>query len=263
MRTTPYISAPKSVSRLHKFTVILAVFCVTVICPAIQSQTPAPTAIQPSNASRPSDQEIIQRIDAAVYQRFNAVTGYTVREQYALYRNGAPEPSAQETIQTVYNRSTGKEYTAVAQSGSAIMRSAVIDHVLAGEKEVNLPANREAALITSRNYDLQPEPGAVDKNGRQCIVVDLHPRHKSPHLFTGKAFVDATDFTVVRMEGAPSQSPSFFADETTVSRDYIKVNGYAMATHAEAHSHSLLFGNTLLTIDYSNYQMDLAPATKP
>ncbi len=217
----------------------------------------------PPQTDRPTDQQIIQRIDAAVYQRYNAVTGYTVREQYALYRNGAPEPSAQETIQTVYDRSTGKQYTAVAQSGSAFMRSAIIDHVLASEKEINIPANREAALITSHNYDLTPEPGTVEKNGRQCIIVDLHPHHKSPHLFIGKAFIDASDFTLVHIEGTPSQSPSFFAGETKVSRDYIKIDGFSMATHAEARSHSRLFGDTLLTIDYSGYKIDLAPATNP
>jgi hypothetical protein len=220
-------------------------------------------ASQASTPDRPSDQEIVQRIDAAVYQRFNAVKGYTVREQYSLYRNGAAEPSAQETIQTVYERSSGKQYTTVAQSGSSLMRSAVIDHVLASEKEINLPANREAALITSRNYDLRPEPGFVEKNGRQCVVVDLNPRRKSPHLFTGKAFVDASDFTVVHIEGAPSQSPSFMAGDTKVARDYVKIDGFSMATHAEAHSHSFLFGDTLLTIDYSGYQIDQTPANNP
>lgn len=244
-------------------TVICAISCVAANCQAFQSQTEPQTANQPLPPDRPSDQEIIHRIDAAVYQRFNAVTGYTVREQYSLFRNGDSSPAAQETIETQYNRSTGKQYTAIAQSGSSLMRSAVIDHVLASEKEINLPANREAALLTSRNYDLRPEPGTIEKNGRQCIVVDLNPRRKSPHLFTGKAFVDASDFTVVHIEGAPSQSPSFMAGETKVARDYIKIDGFSMATHAEARSHSFLFGDTLLTIDYSGYKVDLAPATNP
>jgi hypothetical protein len=263
MRTIPDKSLPTSGLKSPQFAILFAVFCVAAICPAAQSQAPIQTITQPSNPNRPSDQEIIQRIDAAVYQRFNAVTGYTVREQYSLFRNGESNPSAQETIQTVYNRSTGKQYTAVAQSGSSLMRSAVIDHILASEKEINLPANREAALITSHNYNLHPEPGVVEKNGRQCIVVDLHPRHKSPHLFTGKAFVDTSDFTVVHIEGVPSQSPSFFAGETKVSRDYIKIDGFSMATHAEARSHSFLFGDTLLTIDYSDYKIDQTPATNP
>jgi hypothetical protein len=263
MRTILNKSVSRFVPNLPQLAILIPLFCVAAICPALQSQALAQTTTQPSNPDRPTDQQIIQRIDAAVYQRYNAVTGYTVREQYSLFHDGAAEPSAQETIQTVYQRSSGKQYTAVAQSGSAILRSAVIDHVLASEKEINLPANREAALITSRNYDLTPEPGSLEKNGRQCIIVDLHPHHKSPHLFTGKAFIDASDFTLVHIEGAPSQSPSFFVGETKVSRDYIKIDGFSMATHAEARSHSRFFGDTLLTIDYSDYKVNLAAATNP
>ena len=223
---------------------------------AASLQAPSQT---PEVPIRPSDAEIIQRIDAAVYQRFNAVAGYTVREQYNLYRDSSTTPAAQETILTTYNRATGKEYTPIAQSGSALLRSAVLDHILAGEKEVNLPANRESALLTSRNYNLRPEPGTVEKNGRQCIAVDIRPRRKSPHLFNGKVWVDASDFTVLRLEGIPAQSPSVFAGQTQVVRDYAKIDGFSMATHAEARSHSFFFGDTLITIDYTNYQIDRDP----
>ena len=223
---------------------------------------PATFAQQPPSASK-SDADIVRGIDAAVYQRLNAIPHYTVHEQYSIFRNGASTAAAEETIQTTYDRATGKDYKALAQSGSSFLRSSVIDKVLAGEKELNLPANRENAFITSHNYDLHPEPGIVEKNGRQCILVDLHPRRKSTHLFIGKAWVDASDFTVVRLEGKPSQSPSFFAGDTTVARDYIKVEGYSMATHAEARSHSFLLGDTLLTIDYTGYQIEHSPTTAP
>jgi hypothetical protein len=226
---------------------------------AFASLTVAVFAQQPEPSTK-SAAEIIQGIDAAVSRRTNAISTYTVQEQYSLYRNGDPNPAAQETIHTVYTRAVGKEYTPIAQSGSAFLRSAIIDKLLAGEKDLNLAANRDGALITSKNYDLQPQPGTVELNGRQCILVTLKPLHKSPHLFTGKMWIDATDSTVVRLEGAPSQSPSIFAGQTTVARDYIKVDGFSMATHAEARSHTFLFGDTLLKIDYTNYKIETSPA---
>ena len=255
-----------SLKALHTIPALILIgvsLSIAIMTPALQSQAPTRSTVQTAVPDRLSDPEIIKRIDAAVYQRFNAVSGYTVQELYSLYHNGSSTPTATETVQTTYVRSTGKQYKTIAQTGSTLVRSAVLDRILAGEKEANLPANRESALLTSQNYDLRPEPGTVEKNGRQCIVVDLHPRRKSPHLFTGKAFVDASDFTVVRLEGAPSQSPSFLAGETKVSRDYIKIDGFSMATHAEARSHSFFFGDTLITIDYAGYKIDLAPATKP
>jgi hypothetical protein len=218
-------------------------------------------AQQPGPSGK-TEVEIIQGIDAAVYARFRAISGYSVQEQYSIYRNGETNPAAQETIHTVYTRAVGKQYTPIAQSGSSFLRSAVIDRLLAGEKDLNLAANREGALITSKNYDLQPQPGIVDLNGRQCIVVAIKPLRKSPHLFTGKIWIDASDYTVVRLEGAPSQSPSVFAGQATVARDYIKVEGFSMATHAQARSHTFLLGDTLLKIDYTNYQIQQDPSAK-
>jgi len=205
-----------------------------------------------------TSQQIIQRIDNAVYQRSKSITGYTVEEHYSIFRSGQTEPAAQETVKTVYTRAAGKDYTPTARSGSALLRSTVLDKVLASEKELNLPANREGSWITSANYEMGPQPGRVQVNGRSCILVTLKPKRKSQHLFGGKLWVDASDFTVVRLEGTPSQSPSWVAGQTSVTRDYAVVDGFSMATRAEARSHSFLFGDTLLTIEYVGYHIDRA-----
>jgi hypothetical protein len=221
----------------------------------------------PINGARPSylqsasgdKTEIVHHIDAAVALRAKSIAHYTVQEQYDLYRNTDTTPAAQETIQTTYDRATGKQYTVAAQSGSSFLRSAVIDKLLAGEKDLNLPANREASWLTSSNYQMQPQSGTVQINNRTCILVIIKPLRKSPHLFDGKLWVDSADFTIVRLEGTPSQSPSFFAGQSTVARDYAKFDGFAMATHAEGHSHSFLFGDTTLKIDYTNYKIETLP----
>ncbi len=206
-------------------------------------------------------QAIVRRIDAAVYARESDVAGYSVQEHYAIYRNGEANPSAEQTIRTVFRVGAGKDFTAISQSGSGLLRSAVIDKVLAGEKEMSQADTRDGVLVDSANYEITPEPVQAQMNGRQCVIVDLKPRRKSSHLFNGKAWVDAEDFMVVHLEGSPSQSVSFLAGETTVSRDYSRVEGFPMAFHAEAHSHSFLLGDTVLKIDYSGYQIQhAAPA---
>jgi hypothetical protein len=238
-----------------------ASLCLAVCCALASLCAPAQQPVPAHAESAKSDAEIIRGIDDAVSRRTNAISTYSVQEQYSVYRNGESAPSAQETIHTVYTRSIGKEYTPIAQSGSSFLRAAVIDKVLAGEKDLN-PANRDGALITSKNYEFQPQPGIVDLNGHPCILVVLRPRRKSPHLFTGKMWIDPSDSTIVRLEGAPSQSPSVFAGQATVARDYIKIDGFSMATHAEARSHTFLFGDTLLKIDYTSYQIQQDPAAK-
>ena len=210
-----------------------------------------------------SDAEIIQRIDAAVHARAANVASYTVQELYSIYRNGETTPSAQVTVKTNYTRAVGKEYTPISQTGSSVMRSVVVDKVLANEKEMAKAANRENIAITSANYEMHPEPGSVQQNvqfnGHACVIVDLKAKRKISYLFNGKGWFDATDFTLVHIEGSPAASPSFFAGQTGGVRDYAKVEGFSMAQHAEMRSHSFLFGDTLLTIDYTGYQIQLEP----
>ena len=206
-----------------------------------------------------TQEEVIRGIDAAVDHRSKNVVYYTVQEIYSIYRNGEANPSVQVTVKTVYDRSIGKDYTTVSQTGSALLRNAVIDRVLANEKEMAKASNRESVAITSANYEMTLLPGIVNRNGRPCVQVELKARRRIPYLFNGKAWFDAADFTLVHIEGTPAASPSFFAGATNGVRDYSKVDGFSMAQHAEMHSHSFLFGETLMKIDYSNYQIQTDP----
>jgi hypothetical protein len=43
-------------------------------------------------------------------------------------------------------------------------------------------------------------------------------------------------------------------------RQYANVSGFAMATQARAVSDSFLLGRTTVTVDYRNYQIEIAPA---
>ncbi len=216
----------------------------------------AASGTQPPTDPTPS--AIIAGIDAAVRARESAVTNYTVQDHYAIYRNGDTNPAAEMTVRTNYHQGSGKSFTTVSESGSFILRSAIINKILASEKEMSGPEVRNSVLVDSDNYEITPEPGTVQQDGHTCILVDLKARRKTPHLFNGKAWVDATDYTVVRLEGIAAQAPSFLAGDTQVSRNYRKVDGYPMAYHAEAHSHTFLFGNTNLQVDSTQYQIELA-----
>jgi hypothetical protein len=224
---------------------------IPVVALLVSAQTTVPSAA--------SSQEVIQGMDAAVKSREAIVSGYTVKDHYAIYRNGDPNPSAEMTVQTTYKRGSGKTFTTLSESGSGLLRSTVIHKIIESEKEMSLSPVRETVLLNSANYEITPEPNEVQLNGHACRIVDLKARQKNPHLFNGKAWLDATDYTIVRLEGSPSQAPSFFAGDSTVARDYSKIEGLAMATHAEAHSHSFLLGNTILKIDSTDYQIQRNP----
>jgi hypothetical protein len=202
----------------------------------------------------------IARIDAADLARHTSLAAYTVQEHYSVFRNTDPAPVAEMTVSTRYTLADGKQYASVSQSGSALFRRLLLDKVLASEHDMNLPANRSGYFLNSSNYQMQVNPTPVLRNGRLCYLVTLTARRKSQYLFNGRACFDATDGTLVHLEGSPTQAPSFLAGVITIDRDYTSMDGFSMAIHAEAHSHSLLVGDTVLKIDYSGYQLQPVPA---
>jgi hypothetical protein len=70
-------------------------------------------AISQVRQQRPvlDDRRIIQRIDAAVRAREDAIAGYTVNDRYAIYINQEPNPRAVKTVQVVYRQESGKTIT--------------------------------------------------------------------------------------------------------------------------------------------------------
>jgi len=215
-----------------------------------------------STAQQLDSASVIRQVDAAVKARIDHVEGYTVTEHYAVYR-GKDEvhPAAEMTVKTVYRKETGKSYTIVSQSGSEFIGKHVLNNLLDNEKEINLPGIREHSWITSANYEMKLKTGATEQmDGRNCVALAIAPRRKAPNMIEGTLWVDASDGTIVRLEGTTSQSPSIFTDPARVMRRYVKMSGFGMATQARAVSDSFLLGRTTVTIDYRDYQIQVIPA---
>ena len=218
--------------------------------------------IAAAQAEQPDESAVIRKVDAAVKARIDGIAGYTVTEHYAVFRNhDETHPVAEMTVKTEYRKETGKNYTILSQSGSEFIRNHVLKAVLDREKTINLPGIREASWITSANYEMKlKQSGVVQMDGRACYALAISPRRKGTNMIDGTLWVDARDGEIVRLEGSATQSPSIFTGPAQVMRLYASVNGFAMATQARAVSDSFLLGQTVVTIDYRDYQIQLSPA---
>jgi hypothetical protein len=212
-------------------------------------------------AQQPDEAAIARGVDAAVQARFDHILAYTAIEHYAIYRNSDEiHPVAEMTVKASYQRESGKTYTIVSQTGSSILRTMVLGTLLDNEKQINLPSIRQSAWITSSNYQMKLKPGGNQSiDGRECLVLELTPKRKEPHLIQGTLWVDAKDFSIVQLQGVASKSPSILTGPTKMERHYNKVSGYAQAAHARAVSNSGLLGQTIVKIDTSDYQMQMEP----
>jgi hypothetical protein len=199
---------------------------------------------------------IINRIDAAVHARERGLTGYTATEHYAMFRNHDDQhPAAEMMVKTTYQKDVGKKYDILSETGSPLLRK-VLETILDNERRMNEPANRATAVITSTNYEMTMK-GSETVDGRNCDVISIKPRRVSPYALNGTVWVDAQDGTIVQLQGVTAKSPSVFAGASQVFRQYMNIEGFGMATHAQAVSNSWLVGQTIIKIDYANYAMQL------
>lgn len=217
----------------------------------------ATLSIVAAEAQQPDEAAILRGVDAAVKARVDNIAAYTVTEHYAVFRGGdGVHPAAEMTVKTTYKKETGKDYAILSESGSAILRKLVLRPILDSEKRINQPGIREGSWITSANYVMKLKPGGVETvNGRDCFVLSIEPRVEASNRIVGTLWVDAKDQSIVQIQGVASKSISVFTGPTRMMRQYAMVNSFAEATHARAVSDSFLFGQTVVTIDYSGYEI--------
>jgi hypothetical protein len=206
---------------------------------------------------------VTRQVDVAVRSRLESIAGYTVTEHYSVFRNkDEVHPVAEMTVNTTYRKGSGKSYAIVSQSGSDMMRRLVLGEILDHEKKLNQPGVREGSLFTSANYEMKLKPGGIQQlDGRDCLALALSPKRKSPNLIEGTLWVDAKTGSIVQVQGTASKSSSFLTGPTHVVRQYADVSGFSQAIHARAESDSFMFGQTIVTIDYKNYQIQFVPSS--
>ncbi len=202
---------------------------------------------------------VIRLVNAAVAARFENIVGFTDVEHYAVYRGGdETHPVAEMTVKDTYKKGVGKTYNIHSESGSSIFLHFGLKPLLDNEQTINQPGNVEKSWFNSANYAMTLNEGNVQRvNGRDCFVLDVKPGQVAPNLIIGTIWVDAQDGTLVQIDGVASKNPSAFSGATHMMRQYTNIDGYSMAIHARAESDSALFGRTVVTIDYSDYKLEI------
>jgi hypothetical protein len=231
-------------------------FTVRGLCPAIAAYLLLATTVPPLlSAQPPPELAVIQSIDAAELRRETRLRGYTVTEHYSLKSSRFSNP-AEMMVETVYKKDQGKTYKVISRSGSAMLQSRVFDRLLREETDMSRGEARQQTLVNTRNYKMH-FAGEEIRSGRKCYMLDLTPLKASSHLLKGRAWIDAEDGTLMRIEGKPTASASFFAGRPMITREYEKAGDFSLAKQTRAESSSFFFGKTELHIDYSDYRVDV------
>jgi hypothetical protein len=198
-------------------------------------------------------QEVIAGIDKAQGDREQKLHGYAASEHYTV-RNSHFNQSAELTATVIYQKGKGKTYKILSRSGPGLLQERVINRILKEDASLSRSAERPHNLLTSANYSMQVQ-GIVLLHGTQCYIVKIVPRAHDFSLIEGTAWFDVKGLSLLRIEGKPAASPSFWTGRPVIEREYTVVDGLSFPQHSRATSNGFFTGKSELDIEYSQYKI--------
>jgi hypothetical protein len=202
----------------------------------------------------PSVDEIVQKVMAANARRSAELRGFQGKRKYDLQYHGllGGREASMEVLAT-YSAPDQRTFSVVSQSGSKLLLNRVLLKLLDSEKEAF--EHRKQVELSPENYKFELVGADSSADGNSCFVLAVKPRKPNKFLYAGKIWVDSHDFAVVRMEGEPAKSPSFWIRDTEIDCTWEKVGNFWFIAHNRSVSHIRMGGVATLTIDYDDYQI--------
>jgi hypothetical protein len=197
---------------------------------------------------------IVDKMVAANARRAAELRGFQGTRFYHLQYHGllgAKDASMQ--VLATYAAPDQRNYSVVSQSGSKLLLNRVLLKLLDSEKEAF--RNQKQVELSPANYQFDLVGNERIAEGNSCYVLSVKPRKDNKFLYRGKIWVDASDFALVKMEGQPAKSPSFWIKDTDIESNWGKVGEYWLINHSISTSHIRMGGTAVLTIDYAGYKI--------
>jgi hypothetical protein len=197
---------------------------------------------------------IVDKMVAANARRAAELRGFEgMRFYHVQYHGlfGAKDASMQ--VLASFTAPDQRIYSVVSQSGSKLLINRVLLKLLDSEKEAF--RNQKQVDLTPANYTFDLIGSERLSGGAPCYVLSVKPLKDNKFLYHGKIWVDASDFAVVKMEGQPARSPSFWIKDTDIESNWAKVGEFWLINHSTSISHIRMGGMATLTIDYSGYKI--------
>jgi hypothetical protein len=203
--------------------------------------------------SLPSPEQLVDRMLAADLARASQLEGYTATREYLL-NNRRFHKQARITARLTYRKPGEKSFEITSQEGSALICDRVLKRVIGAEADASHDENRNLARINLLNYDLRVL-GMEQVEGSDTYVLNLEPKSKSPYLVRGKAWIDANDYALVRLEGVVAKKPSIWVGSPVVRQTYRKSGLFWLPDKNLSTTDAPVFGKTDLAIESSGYQI--------
>jgi hypothetical protein len=200
----------------------------------------------------PSAEEVVAKMMQFDAQRQSEQTGYTAVRHYAAVNK---KRHAEMLVRVSCDSSGAKQFTIVSEEGSGSIRKHVFQKLLSEETEASRRGTRVSTRLIPDNYQFQMVGLDTLETG-PAYVLSVTPKTANKYLIDGKIWVDASDYSIVRIEGQPAKNPSFWVRSVHFVHTYQKVDQFWFASSTHTTSEIRIFGESELTIDNSDYTLN-------
>jgi hypothetical protein len=215
-------------------------------------------ALFAAEPAQPSLDEILNRMAETDVVRTKAMRRFTCMRRYVA-TNLRFNKRAEVVVKSLWTNPGYKEFQIVSEEGTPVLRKKILHRMMEAEKETAV-ATRGQTPITRANYDFRLL-GTEIVNERPTWVLELKPKFEKRYLLRGKAWVDAADYAVIRMQGVFAKNPSFWTREVKTSLEYTKYGDFWLPVRSRSETDAVLFGSSEVTIEYYDHAVEPATAT--
>jgi len=196
---------------------------------------------------------VVERMVALNRARAAALRSYSSTRTYHV-ENDNHSKSAELVVRVAFLWPNQEESTILSESGSNFLQTCVLKRLLESEREAMRAENQRREEMSPENYDFRMV--RYERSGeRDDYVLDVVPKSKDKFLFQGRIWVDGRDFGIIRMEGAPAKSPSWWTTHVDVVHSYCKVGDFWLPERNVSVAQVRMFGRSVLTIEYRDYKL--------
>jgi hypothetical protein len=148
-----------------------------------------------------------------------------------------------------------KQFTILSEEGSGSIRKHVFQKLLSEETEASRRGTRSSTRLTPDNYDFRILGQETLETG-PAYVLEVLPKTSNKYLINGSIWVDASDYSIVRIEGQPARNPSFWVHSVHFVHTYQKIGQFWFARSTDTRSEIRIFGESELTIENVDYKLN-------
>ena len=230
---------------LHTIQAIILTIAASILA-AQNGVVPAPDGVPLTG------EKILAKLASMEAERNKRLPSYKVMRIYNLQMEKRAK-SVTAKAEFEFNKADGKAFRILDEQGpDGFFRGALHKVMQAEVKAAKSEKEVREVEVSPENYTASLF-GKETKDGRQCYVLSVVPRRNSKYLIKGKAWVDAEDFGLVRLEGSPTESLSFWVGKPYIVQTFENFGGHFLLMSTESEIDAKIVGHLKLTINSADY----------